>query len=123
MFNDRRIQIGIIAVLVLLLSAGAYFIFDGFKKDPLKDIENMRTKQIALYEELLETEPNNVEIILKIANAYKDIQDYDKAIDYYLKAIKIDPKNYDAITELGHAYALKGDYAKAIETYEKAKTV
>ena len=93
--NTAR-NIGIAALILLLLAGGAYLIYRS-AADPLRDIEDLRVKQIGLYEKLLETDPSNVDILVKIGNLYKSIGDIDRAIDYYKRALAIDPDNYAAL--------------------------
>src|SRR5262249_44383457 len=46
---------------------------------------------------------------------YRDLKDYDKAIQDFSAAIRLDSKNPAIFTDRGIAYIAKGDYDKAIE--------
>ena len=107
------------ALLAILIIGGVYYLFRD--KDLSSDVEDLRFRQIELYSRLLETDPRDADLLVKIGSLYKSIGDNDKAIGYYRKALESNPDNYAALNELGHAYALKGDYKNAIETFEKAK--
>ena len=51
---------------------------------------------------------------------YQDMEDIDKAIEYYKKAIELKPDYAAAYTHMGVAYADKDDYDKALEYHKKA---
>ena len=117
----RYVRIAGIALCIILLLFSGYYLYTKLSKSSLQDIVDIRQKQIELYEKLLETNPSDVETLIKLGNLYKEIGNIGKAIGYYNKALAIEPHNYNALNELGHAYALQGDYENAIKTLELAK--
>jgi tetratricopeptide (TPR) repeat protein len=77
-----------------------------------------------LAKELLEiTEkkfPNNVETLMKLAELYFLVRQYQKGIDYVNKALKIDENLARAYYIKGSIYRESGDTAKAISSLETA---
>jgi tetratricopeptide (TPR) repeat protein len=59
--------------------------------------------------------PNNVNIYTEYAYAYDEIQDFDKAIEYYEKIVQIDPQWEYGFQRLANLYCVvKFDYPKAL---------
>ena len=48
------------------------------------------------YLQFYETNPTNVNILTKIGNVYKNLNNPNKALDYYSKALELEPKNITA---------------------------
>jgi cytochrome c-type biogenesis protein CcmH/NrfG len=71
----------------------------------------------------LQSNPGDVETVIKLGNLYYDGQVYPQAIQYYEKALAIQPKNADVRTDLGTAYWYTGDPDKAIASFEKALAI
>ncbi len=71
----------------------------------------------------LQSNPNDVETVIKLGNLYYDSRAYTQAIQYYEKALSIQPKNADVRTDLGTAYWYTGDPDKAIASFEKALAI
>ena len=53
-------------------------------------------------------------------NAHRDLEQYDRAIEWYKKAIEIKPDYYEAHYNRGNAYYDLEKYEKAIECFDKA---
>ena len=71
----------------------------------------------------LQSNPNDVETVIKLGNLYYDGKAYPQAIQYYEKALTLQPKNADVRTDLGTAYWYTGDPDKAIASFEKALAI
>jgi len=71
----------------------------------------------------LQSNPNDVETIVKLGNLYYDSQAYPQAIQYYEKALALQPNNADVRTDAGTAYWYTGDPDKAIASFEKALAI
>lgn len=56
---------------------------------------------------------NNVEIILRLANTYRKLNDYDRAKKLYLKALKLDKTEPDIYFNLGEIYLCRDDLKRA----------
>ena len=52
-----------------------------------------------------------------------DIENYDKAIEYYNKALEIKPDDPGTIHNLGLAYVCKENYEEAISSYRKSLNI
>lgn len=74
---------------------------------------------IAIYKELIESEQADEEIWYNLANIYQyQLDDIDKAKEYYVEATKINSKSYAAWFNLGIINYLKGDYEASIDALE-----
>ena len=60
------------------------------------------------FEHALNINPNEIQALIGIANAYYDMEDSDKAIEFYNKVIKIDDEIADVYYNMANAYYLKG---------------
>ncbi|RLD43348.1 MAG: hypothetical protein DRI86_10150 [Bacteroidetes bacterium] len=56
-------------------------------------------KQIDNFLIELEKTPNNIDIRLKLANAYVQIVEHTKAVNEYIKILEIDPNNEEALIQ------------------------
>lgn len=65
-------------------------------------------------------EPDNIEIIVNLANVKDETGDYDKAIYYYTKAIESDSTNPLIYNNRGYSYFHKKDYENALADYNQA---
>ena len=99
--------------------------------DPkLVQIENAinlhRQKQfdeaIKAYKEILNDDPENVNILYHLGVALSDTEQWDDAIGYLQQTIELQNNHAEAHNSLGHAYAGKLDFDRAISSYEAAIT-
>lgn len=72
------------------------------------------------FEKALSIEPNNIEVIINLANAKDEAGDYDSAILGYTKAIELDKRNALAYNNRGFSYFHKGEFEKAMNDYDMA---
>ncbi|MCI5082778.1 MAG: tetratricopeptide repeat protein [Saprospiraceae bacterium] len=56
-----------------------------------------------------ETQPNNLQLLLQIANGYLDIKEYEKATDWFDRAQKVDPNNANVYYMKGVAQYMTGE--------------
>ena len=77
-------------------------------------------EEIRLSKSILEKDPNNVQALINLGNAYFDTERYQEAIDAYSRALVINPKNSDVRTDLGIMYRKSGQFDKALETFRRA---
>ena len=105
------------------LSDGHYFLGLAYKE------EKQFAKAIECFNKCLklEEETEDDELIHKlydfIAECYRGLEDFDKAIEYQQKCIDCYPSIWDKqypLYFLGFIYNRKGDHRKAIELYNKA---
>ena len=78
------------------------------------------TQEIAQLEDVLKRDPNNLQALVSLGNAYFDTNQYNKAIDAYQRALKIDPKNADVRTDMGIMYRSIKDYDSAVREFRQA---
>lgn len=57
--------------------------------------------------------------IKRIAQSYRSLKQYDKAIEYYQKALKLNPHDLSIELNIGHCYLELKDYEKALNCYFK----
>lgn len=82
---------------------------------------NEKEEGLANLKKSLQLDPNNVDVLTKIAEVMlKDNESLDECIQYLKKALEIDPKHADALVIYGRALEKKGDIDEAIIYYEKA---
>lgn len=72
------------------------------------------------YEKARELEPENLDVIINLANAKDETGDYDSAIADYTMVLDKDPKNALVYNNRGYSYFQKMDYENALEDYNKA---
>jgi cytochrome c-type biogenesis protein CcmH/NrfG len=77
-------------------------------------------QEIAQIEDVLKRDPNNLQALISLGNAYFDANQYNKAIDAYQRALKIDPKNADVRTDMGIMYRSIKDYDSAVREFRQA---
>jgi tetratricopeptide (TPR) repeat protein len=69
---------------------------------------------------MLQSEPENVEVLVGLGNSYFDVGQHYAAIDAYQKALSVNPNMPDVFVDLGIMYRRTGSYDKAVEHFEKA---
>jgi len=79
-----------------------------------------REEEIKLLKTALQKDPNNVQTLVGLGNAYFDTDRYQEAINVYSRAIAIDPKNPDVRTDMGIMYRRLGQFDKALEAFRQA---
>lgn len=68
----------------------------------------------------LQTNPNDFDALVQVANTYYDGRQYPEAIEYYQLAVKSQPTNADLLTDLGTALWYTGDADGAIAEFQTA---
>jgi len=76
--------------------------------------------EIQLSKSILEKDPNNLQALINLGNAYFDADRYQEAINAYTKALVIDPKNPDVRTDMGIMYRKLAQFNQAIEAFRQA---
>jgi len=72
------------------------------------------TEAIAVFEKVLEKDPENANATYNIAISYIQLKDEDKALIYLNKTVEFNPYNDDAWYNLAIIYFNKGDYLSAL---------
>lgn len=84
------------------------------------DMERAIMQEIERLEhELDHHDPENQEAMLRLANLYHDIRQFDNAIRYYTRYIDRNPDNPDVRVDLGICYFEAGQPERAVETVEQ----
>ena len=78
-------------------------------------------QRIAIAEQLVQREPNNVQAWIQLGNDYFDTRQAQKSVDAYAKALALQPSNPDVLTDQGVMYRDLGQFDKAIANFEKAQ--
>ena len=95
------------------------FLKYGTKADNLR-ISGQYKESIAYYLQSALLNRNNAKTYLGLAQSYKFLNNYDKALENLKKSEKIDPNNYEIYYEMGICYLLKANPDKAIECFQKS---
>jgi tetratricopeptide (TPR) repeat protein len=64
--------------------------------------------------------PDNVEVVLALANAYADLGCWEEAVNAYKISIELDPENGDLYNRLGIVFVKINDPVEAEESYLRA---
>jgi cytochrome c-type biogenesis protein CcmH/NrfG len=88
----------------------------------LEDMKRMADKQAAPLLEKLKTDPKNVELLNKIALAYKAAHQFKEAITYFQKALDLDPKSVPIRTDMASCMYYTGDVDGALAELNKSLT-
>jgi tetratricopeptide (TPR) repeat protein len=75
-------------------------------------------KMMSLEQKIAE-EPQNPDYPVQIANLYYDLNQYDKAADFYQRSLDIRPENPAVETDLAACLHYLGQNDKALQTIEK----
>lgn len=70
--------------------------------------------------DVLKTEPDNVEILLDLGFVYGSVNRYKDAIKIYQKVIEKVPNNETGYTGLGFIYKKQGEFKSAVEQFKQA---
>jgi tetratricopeptide (TPR) repeat protein len=76
----------------------------------------------AIYEEILNNNPDNLSVSFLYANLLNNVKEYDKAIEYYNKVYAV-TKSDDIKQNIIMAYYNSGNYAKAAEEAETVNNI
>jgi len=88
---------------------------------PMQNIElSNQAKQL---ESMLESDPENLNLLINLGNVYYDMSNSEKSIIYYERALKIQPDNPMVMVDCGAMYREFGNPDKAIEMFRGAMKV
>lgn len=74
---------------------------------------------IRQYEKEIQNDPENLKLILAVAEVYYSLKEYAKSITYYKRALELDPKNIKIKTSLALAYLNNHDLTKSQELLQE----
>jgi tetratricopeptide (TPR) repeat protein len=76
-------------------------------------------QSIELYEEILETEPDNAAALEALGGIYQERQEWQKARDYYLRLHELEPEDTLVLYRLGFTEFHLRDFASARDRFEE----
>lgn len=79
-----------------------------------------KLQEIKDLEELVDTNPNDLESLLKLGHLLNDSGFYEKAIERYKSYLKVKPNDPDVIVDMGVCYHQLGKHGEAITAMESA---
>ncbi|GIW23650.1 MAG: hypothetical protein KatS3mg068_2657 [Candidatus Sericytochromatia bacterium] len=96
----------------------------GFDEWTLKGLEAYNQKRFkrAIYylEKVFENNLDNVEIMLKLANSYAKLKNYERALEIYEHILTLTPNHYHVLNNIGVIYFLLNDLTKAKIYFQRA---
>jgi tetratricopeptide (TPR) repeat protein len=78
---------------------------------------------IKTLEEQAARNPKDPVLRLKLANYLYDLQQWQRAVEWYQRVLELEPKNVDARTDLGTAYFHLGRPREALQEYRKSLAI
>ncbi|MBZ5705963.1 MAG: tetratricopeptide repeat protein [Acidobacteriia bacterium] len=86
----------------------------------LDQMKHMADKQAEPLLAKLKTDPNNADLLVRIANIYKSTHQFQEATGYFERALKIDPRNVATRSELASCLYYTGDVDGAISQLQQS---
>jgi cytochrome c-type biogenesis protein CcmH/NrfG len=122
------ILIGFVCVLVGFILGATVAILKTSKEpkletsaeEPKQSRSADNEEEIQLSKSILGKDPNNLQALANLGNAYFDTDRYQDAIETYSKALAIDPRNPDVRTDRGIMYRKLKQFDKAVEDFRRA---
>jgi len=81
--------------------------------------QNSYEEALALIEEMLEKDPEDLEALIFVGNIRMYLKQKDKAKNIYEKVLSMEPKKKNIYLFLGSIYFEEKEYEKALQVYEK----
>ncbi len=76
--------------------------------------------RISGIEKMLASNPNNIQALIQLGNDYFDLNNHQRAVDYYTKALQIEPNNPDVWTDLAISLRRLGKTQESVTAFKKA---
>ena len=83
-------------------------------------ILNQKENELAAYKKILSLDPGQYKYLLNIGEIYRDLGEFEDALDYYQLYADEFPNNSKSFTKLGDLYMKNGDYEQARSYFNKA---
>lgn len=77
-------------------------------------------KAVEVYERILESYPDNIEVYYNLAMAYQELGQHNKAIPYFEELSRLKPDDTDVLFNLGLSYFYSRQYYQAIPYFNLA---
>jgi tetratricopeptide (TPR) repeat protein len=75
---------------------------------------------IVIYDQILESNPNNISTLNMKGIAYINMEDHTKSLKQFYKVLENNPKNVKALTGMGVGFGNLGEYSESLSYLEKA---
>lgn len=83
--------------------------------DAIRILKSGEIRQgMEILEDLLQTEPENVNVLYNLGMCYSETGSIDKSIESLEKCLRLAPEHANALTALGYSYSRKGEQEKAL---------
>jgi len=79
--------------------------------------------EIRALKQRVDSNPQDHQALVRLANIYHDVSMFDQAIGYYEQAVQLEPGNPDTLTDLGICYRGTQQYDKALEMFNRAQAI
>lgn len=70
----------------------------------------------------LQSNPNDAQVLTRLANIYHDAAMWDEAISYYERVLENGTPSADVLTDMGVCFRNKKQYDRALELFDRAQT-
>ncbi len=116
----------IVFLAIILISGAVIFMIEASQPEISSQQQSMgetasdAERQINQMETLLADDPDNLDILVSLGNAYYDINEPQRSIEYYERALAIMPDAPHVLVDCGAMYRQLGQAEKAIELFRKA---
>ncbi|MFQ5583062.1 MAG: tetratricopeptide repeat protein [Calditrichia bacterium] len=122
MFKPRVVLIAVAAGF--LIWAGYLMIHSLERPDHIHSRDDnpqqQSTEDPASLELMLENDPDNFELIVRLGHLYIENQQFDRAEKIFEKAVQLQPENAEMWVDLGMSQRQGGDYDEALKTLKNA---
>ena len=78
---------------------------------------------IVIYDQILESEPNNISTLNMKGIAYSNMGHHTKSLKQFYKVLEINPENARALTGMGVGFGNLGEYSESLSYLQKADKV
>jgi tetratricopeptide (TPR) repeat protein len=83
--------------------------------DAIKTLKSGQVREgMEILEDLVRTEPENVNVLYNLGMCYSELGNIEKSIDTLEKCVRLAPEHANALTALGFSYSRKGEHEKAL---------
>jgi tetratricopeptide (TPR) repeat protein len=116
----------ILFLAITVISGGMIWMLKSPQPEPAVPMQNTRDDNAALKASIrqleagLAAEPENLDLLVKLGNAYYDIDEPRKSIEYYERALGLRPDMPLVLADCGVMYREIDQPDKAIELFRKA---
>jgi tetratricopeptide (TPR) repeat protein len=86
----------------------------------IQQIRDQRRDMIVTYQRILKLDPQQHDNLRNIADLYRSLGEYDRAIEYYTRYTELNPTDRRGYLGLGDVRRSQGDYEAAKQAYERA---